>query len=270
LACQKGIALVLHDLAGLKTWAEMATVAGVFGALYVIRRDNRRFRAEDQVRRGDQARTVTLEFEDALDEAYQVGLPIQGHTYIVGKIVNFSERPLLDVRFELPTDPNIEVAELPHGENVAVAKVVPGGGTFSVWFDVHGPGPFDWTPFLNLHVRFTDANGVRWRRTEYIPPQEIVEPPMGTLRRLKSLRTNRHNLYTGTIDDFYDSAIGAHEVKELNVRAFRLGYVVAYWNGGYYLRPAAVGSSGSWALASGAADVSRQLDEVEAENSEKD
>ena len=133
-----------------------------------------------------------------------------------------AERPLLDVRFELPSDPRIQVAELPHRDNKAEEKVIAAGKTFSTWFDVQGS--FDWSVFLNLHVRFTDANGVRWRRTEYTPPQEILEPPIGLGRRLRNVRrVDRKSSYTGTIDDFYDSAIGAYEVKGLNARAFRLG-----------------------------------------------
>ncbi|PRC42620.1 hypothetical protein C6A85_000000109550, partial [Mycobacterium sp. ITM-2017-0098] len=193
---------MLHELTELSTWVDLATVVGVLGALYVVRRDGKRIREEERMRRGDQARTVTLEFEDGLEEAYAVGLPIDSATYVIGTLTNHSERPLLDVRFEVPENPQLQLAYLPHGDNTAVTKVVPGGGRFSAWYEVKGK--FDWADFLNLQVRFTDANGVRWRRTEYMPPQEILEPPR-TWRGL--LRSYRRHRFTGTIDDFYESAI---------------------------------------------------------------
>lgn len=139
-----------------------------------------------------------------------MGLPVKTHTYVVGTVTNCSDRPLLDVRFETPADPAVRLAELPHVENnVEVAKVVAARASFSAYFDVEGP--FTWTTFLNLHVCFTDANGVRWRRTEYIPPQEIEEPPIRLRIRLEQVVRLRGNAYRGSIDDFYDSAIGAYE-----------------------------------------------------------
>lgn len=253
---------MLQELTELSTWVDLATVVGVLGALYVVRRDGRRIREEERVRRGDQARTVTLEFEDGLEEAYAVGLPIKSSTFIVGTLTNHSERPLLDVRFEIPDNPQIRLADLPHGDNLAVTKVVPGGGRVSAWFEVKGN--FDWSDFLNLHVRFTDGNGVRWRRTEYMPPQEILEPP----KRMRDRFLSRRETYTGTIDDFYESAIGAREVKELNARAFRLGHEIAYWNGQYYHRQAAAGRNGGWTPARSLEAASRLLDRIEADSSD--
>lgn len=253
---------MLQQLTELHTWVDLATVVGVLGALYVVRRDGKRAREEHRVRRGDQARTVTLEFEDGLEEAYEVGLPIKTSTFIVGTLTNHSERPLLDVRFELPENPQIQLADLPHRDNVAVTKVVPGGRSVSAWFEVKGR--FDWAEFLNLHVRFTDANGVRWRRTEYIPPQEILEPPRSLRERIR----NRRQRYTGTIDDFYESAIGAREVKGLSAKAFRLGYEIAYWNGGYYHRRAAAGRIGDWTRARSLEEAARHLDQIEAKAAE--
>ena len=250
---------MLQELTELNTWVDLATVVGVLGALYVVRRDGRRNREEDRVRRGDQARTIALEFEDGLEVAYEVGLPIKNSTFIVGTLTNHSDRPLLDVRFEVPENTQIQLAELPHRDNPAVTKVVPGRGCVSVWFEVKGQ--FDWADFLNLHVRFTDANGVRWRITEYTPPEEILEPPRTWGRRLR----HRRRKYVGTIDDFYESAIGAREVKELNARAFRLGQEIAYWNGQYYHRPASAGRIGGWSRAKSLEAASRHLDQIEAE-----
>lgn len=123
---------MLTDLFTLSTWVDIATVIGVVGALYVVRRDGKRIRTEDRVRRGDQARTVTLEFEDGLEEAIAVGLDTERHTFVVGTITNHSERPLLDVRFELPHHARIRLADVPHSDNLAFKKVVGGeGGTFS-------------------------------------------------------------------------------------------------------------------------------------------
>lgn len=250
---------MLQELKELGTWVDLATVIGVLGALYVVRRDGRRIREEDRVRRGDQARTAMLQFENGLEEAYMVGMPIKSSTFVIGTLTNHSDRPLLDVRFEIPDNPQIGIPELPHGENVVVTSVVPGGGRVSVWFEVKGK--LDWADFLNLHVRFTDANGVRWRRTEYMPPQEIFEPPSTLYDRLRSSRDK----YAGTIDDFYESAIGAREVKELNSRAFRLGQEVAYWKGDYYYRPASPGRDGGWTRVRSSKAVSVHLDRVEAD-----
>ncbi|MDA2892585.1 hypothetical protein PDG61_16820 [Mycolicibacterium sp. BiH015] len=253
---------MLQELTELGTWVDLATVVGVLGALYVVRRDGKRTREEERVRRGDQARTVTLEFEDGIEEAYQVGMPTKSSTFIIGTLTNHSERPLLDVRFELPENPQIRLADTPHGDNVAVARVVLGGQSASAWFEVKDK--FDWAEFLNLHVRFTDANGVRWRRTEYTPPQEILEPPRSLRERLRS----RRQRYTGTIDDFYESAIGAREVKGLSARAFRLGHEIAYWKGQYYYRQAAAGRVGGWTQAKSLKEATRYLDRIESEASE--
>lgn len=129
-------------------------------------------------------------------------------------------------------------------------------------------GSFDWAEFLNIHVRFTDANGARWRRTEYGAPEEILEPPRSWRTRFSILRRAGRQPNAGTIEDFYDAAIGAYEVKGFNARAFRVNHVVAYWAGEYYLRPAAVTGDVDWTIMPTVADLTTQLERLEAERSD--
>jgi hypothetical protein len=163
--------LSVHDV--VQTVSSAATTFGVLTALFVVIRDEHRYRREQRQARGDQARLISVEFDHDHDFQFQFGQ--RGRNYVFGRVRNFSGRPILDVSFEVPEDyPGSCYLgdEGPLDENnPGTARVVDAGGQLVAVYSVGGL--VDWDRFMKVRVFFTDANGVRWSRTEPGPPAEV-------------------------------------------------------------------------------------------------
>ena len=158
----------------VQTVSGVMTTVGVLGALWVVILDEHRYRAEQRLARGDQARLVSLQFELADDFQHEYGS--RGRSYVLGSVKNFSARPILDVEFDEPDDdPYFSLGnEGPLEEaNYGKARVVDAGGTLTAMYSVKGE-QVDWDRFRTLRVFFTDANGAPWSQTEYEPPVEMI------------------------------------------------------------------------------------------------
>jgi hypothetical protein len=161
-------------LAVVQMVGNSATTVGVLTALFVVLRDERRYRADQRQARGDQARLVAVEFD--WDEKFELDCGIKGRSYVAGIVRNFSSRPILDVAFEVPaSDPGLFLADegpFYDGSNTGKAQIVEGGGKLGAMYAL-AEEHIEWDRFRRLRVFFTDANGVLWTRTQHEPPKEV-------------------------------------------------------------------------------------------------
>ena len=150
----------------MREWIEaisgLFTSIGVVGTLVALVVGERRYRVQRQLERADQARLVLLEFTLDLEALGETG----GY-YVIGSVENLSERPIFEVKIELPTTSNLAL-DWPYGdadENTGTARAINAGAKMAACYAPRG-GKVDWDGLNGALVRYTDANGARWTRTE--------------------------------------------------------------------------------------------------------
>jgi hypothetical protein len=160
-------------LGAILTWLRDggAATIGVLAALYVLIRDERRYRKDKRRSRADQARLVSV--DAGLDSNFIQGEVAGEDIYIVSvEAENLSERPIFDVRFGRP---NLDANSWRPYEGIEKVKAVSPGGSARILFAVETTCSMDdLDEFGSVPVHFTDAGGARWRRTANSQPIEVA------------------------------------------------------------------------------------------------